>query len=160
MNKLMLAVVASVFILGGCTALNGALNKVAPDQVNAETNAEIPGTHTLTPTATAVINDSAPLTGPVAPFVMPFISLVLLGINFFQKTKNGQLTSAITSTIQTIENAGNDPTLAPAVSILKNQLAQSHQIAGIQPIINNILSDLKLLPPTTPTAPIATLSGT
>jgi hypothetical protein len=137
-------------ILCGCAAINKGFNEVAPDQVNAVTNQEIPGTHALTPTASAVISDVSPLAGPVAPFVMPFISLVLLGVNFFQKTKNGQLTNAITSTVQTIENAGNDPTLAPAIAILKTKLAASHQIAGVQPIINNVLSDLKLLPAVTP----------
>lgn len=148
----------TVLVFSGCAAVDRAFNTVAPNQkqtittTNADTGVQtntivdIPGTHALTPQATAVITDTAPLTGPVAPFVMPFISLILLGVNFFQKTKNGQLSSAITSTVQTIENAGNDPSLAPAIVILKNKLASSHQIAGIQPVINNVLADLKMLP--------------
>lgn len=158
MNKKLLGVfLIGIVFLVGCSAINKAFNSVAPNQVNAETNQEIVGTHTLTPVASSVAQDAAPLAGPISPFIMPIISLILLGVNFFQKAQNGQLTSAITSTVQTIENAGNDPTLAPAVAILKTQLATSHQIAGVQPIINNVLSDLKMLP-TVPVAPIAPIA--
>lgn len=157
MKKMYLVVgLCAMFI--GCAGINKAFNQVAPNQVNSETNQEIVGTHALTPTASAVVQDASPLAGPFGIFVMPIISLLLLGVNAFQKVQNGQLTSAITSTVQTIENAGNDPTLAPAIAVLKTQLATSHQIAKVTPIINNVLSDLKLQPTVVPatTVPLPT----
>ncbi len=158
MNKIVIRLaLGCVLMFAGCAAAENALNRVAPDKTQVVTSTDsngvqtnsvvdIPGTHTLTPTASAVINDVSPLAGPISPFVMPIVSLILLGINFFQKTKNGKLSDAISSTVQTIENASSDPTIAPAIAILKTKLAQSHQIAGVQPIINNVLADLKLLP--------------
>jgi hypothetical protein len=148
MKKLLLGfILASTLALGGCNMFNKALDTVAPNQINSETNQEIIGSHELTPIASGIVaGASGAAAGVGFPFVLPIVSLLLLIINFFQKSQNGKLSDAIYSTVKAIENASNDPELAPLMDKLKSQLATAHQIADVQPIINSILAELKMLP--------------
>lgn len=149
--KKMYLVVALCALLVGCTGINKLFNNVAPNQVNAETNQEIVGTHTLTPVAQNIVTDAG-AAGAAAGF--PFVPVIVAGIlglvNAFQKWQNGKLNDALVSTVQTIETASTDPSLAPAIATLKNKLATSHQLVGVQPLINDILASIKMLPTTTP----------
>lgn len=149
MNKLTVMVLSAVLLFSGCAAVNKAFNQVAPNQVDQTTNQEIVGTHTLTPGASQIVNDVNTAAGAAGfPFVSVIVMGILGGINFFQKWQNGKLNSAIVSTVQTIEQASTDPALAPVIATLKNKLAASHQLVGVQPLINDILSNIKMLPTT------------
>lgn len=147
MNKLTVIVLSSVLLMVGCAAVNKAFNQVAPNQVNAETNQEIVGTHALTPVAQNIVTDANAAAGAAG---FPFVSVIVMGVlgavNFFQKWQNGKLNSAIVSTVQTIEQAATDPALAPMIATLKTKLASSHQLVGVQPLINDVLANLKMLP--------------
>ncbi len=123
-----------VLMFAGCAAAENALNKIAPNQINAETNQEIPGTHTPTPL-------TADTAGAI-PYGSIALSILLLGVNFFQKYQADKVGKGLKSTIQAIEVAGNDPAMADAISKLKVQLSNAHQVAGIQPVIQDILAKI------------------
>lgn len=116
----------------GCAWMNKALNTAAPNQV--VNGVEVPGTHTPTP----LTNDVAGAI-PYGPFAL---SLLLLGVNFFQKYQANKLEKGLASTIQAIEIASKDPEIKDAISQLKVELSNAHQIVNVQPLINRIMAKL------------------
>lgn len=154
MKKELLGILlVSVLVFSGCKALGTTLNTVAPNQTqqvidpvtNTVSNVEIVGTHTLTPLA----KDTA----DAIPYGTVISSIFLLAINGFQlfqarlaKIKADKTATGLIATVQAIEQASKDSTIAPAIAKLKVLLANNHQVADVQPLINDILARLKLLP--------------
>lgn len=158
MKKELLGIVlASVLMFAGCSALNKAVNAVAPNQtqtvsttdpatgVTTNSVVEVPGTHTLTPIAAD--------TAAAIPYGTIVVSILLLGLNGFQmyqaklaKIKSDKTATGLVATVQAIELASQDPTISAAIAKLKVILSNNHQVADVQPLINDILAQLKLLP--------------
>lgn len=135
---------AVLTMLVGCAALNKGLNTIAPNQTQTVSVTdpvtgvvttkvvEIPGSHTPTP----ITADTA---GAI-PYGTVVLSGLLLAVNFWQKFQNDKLGKGLISTVQTIETVGKDPAIADAIEKLKVALANAHQVAGIQPLINDIIA--------------------
>ncbi len=145
MNKMVIGLgLAVILMFVGCAAIAKVTDKIAPNQtqvvsttdpntgVTTNTVVEIVGTHTATP----ITADTAGM----IPYGSLVLNAFLLAVNFFQKVQSDKLGKGLTSTIQAIETAGNDPAIATAVAQLKVDLANAHQIAGIQPLINDIIA--------------------
>lgn len=114
----------------GCAAINKGLDKIAPDQVDV-TGAPIPGTRTATP----ITADTAGM----IPYGSFALNGILLIANLIQRYKADKVGKGLKSTIQAIEQAANDPATADAIAKLKLSLSNAHQIAGVQPLINDVL---------------------
>ncbi len=120
-----------ILFVSGCAASASLLNKVAPNQVDSS-GKEIPGTHTAIPIA----QDTA---GAI-PYGSLALNGLLLVVNFIQKVQNDKIGRGLKSTVQAIEQAGKDPSIAEAVSKLKVDLSNAHDIANVKPLINDILA--------------------
>ena len=119
-------------LLVGCAAMDRGLNSAAPNQI--VNGVEVPGTHTATQLTQDIAN-AIPYGGVVLPFL-------LLCINFVQKVQANRLTKGLKATIQAIEIAGKDPSTAAAIAQLKIELSHAHEIADVQPLVNNIMKKL------------------
>lgn len=134
MQKIIMGLgIASIILLVGCSAIGKLADNIAPNQVDAQGN-PIPGTHTATP----ITADTA---GAI-PYGTVVLSGFLLLVNFWQKVQADKVGKGLKSTIQAIEIAGKDPATAAAIAQLKLDLSNAHQIAGIQPLINDILAKI------------------
>lgn len=128
---IMISFIAVVVMFAGCAAIGKVADTIAPNQKDAQGN-PIPGTHTPTP----ITADTA---GAI-PYGTVVLSGFLLAINFWQKFQSDKLGKGLSSTVQAIEQAGKDPSIADAISKLKVALSNAHQVAGIQPLINDIIA--------------------
>lgn len=117
----------------GCAWVSKEAGLVAPSQVDATGNV-IPGTHALTPAAQDATKQ--------IPYGDVIVGIGLLIWNGIERYKASKMKTALTSTVQTIENAGDDPAMAANIATLKTQLDQAHQVAGIQPIVQDILAKI------------------
>lgn len=138
--------IGCLLVFGGCVAAEKALNKIAPNQtrvvsttdpvtgITSNSVVEIAGTHTATPLTAD--------TAAAIPYGSIALSILLLGVNFIQKYQADKVGKGLKSTVQAIEMAGEYPSMAPQIAKLKLQLANAHQIAGVQPIIQDILAKI------------------
>lgn len=122
---------AVVLICAGCAAVSKAANRVAPSQVDS-TGQPIPATHTATPLAAD--------TAAAIPYGSFALNALLLIWNFVERVKADKVDKGLRSTVLAIEQAGKDPATADAIAKLKVDLANAHQVAGIQPVIQDILA--------------------
>ena len=125
-------IIPFLLLIVGCAWFGRTIDTIAPNQV--VNGVEVPGTHV-----------AAPFTKDVAdaiPFGSIALSALLLGVNFWQKVKANKLTAGLASTIQAIEAAGKDPAIASAIAQLKVALSNAHQIANVQPLINDLMAKL------------------
>lgn len=132
-NTFFLGLIIFSFILTGCAFLNKGLNKIAPPQYDEQGN-EIPGTHSPTPLAKDVA-DSIPY-GSVA------LNGLLLVVNFIQKVKSDKVAKGLKSTVMAIEQASKDPAIRDAIEQLKEELSNAHKIAGVRPLIKEMLAKI------------------
>lgn len=151
-NELIGLLLMGALFFGGCSALGKAVNTIAPNQtevvsttdpitgVITNTVVEVPGSHIALP-----ITNSAAGAIPYGPIALAGLLLI---VNFYERYRSNKVGKGLQSTIQAIELAGKDPATAAAIAELKVKLSQAHQYAGVQPLINDILAKLKLLPPT------------
>jgi hypothetical protein len=119
-----------VFSFAGCAFLN----KVAPSQVDSYGNA-IAGTHGLSP----ISKDAA---GAI-PYGSAAVGVFLLVWNFFEKVKANKNEAGLKATVLAIEQAAQDPAIKDAVVKIKDLLSNAHQIANVQPLIDDILAEIK-----------------
>lgn len=117
----------------GCSWLGKQANNLAPSKVDANGQV-IPGTHELTDTA----KDAA----KQVPYGDVIVGIALLAWNGVERFRADKLKKSLTSTVQTIEKAGDDPLRATAINELKEDLSHAHDIAGVQPIIKDILAKI------------------
>lgn len=125
--------ITSLLIFAGCAAIGSAVDKIAPSQVDALGN-KIPGTHVATP----ITADTAGAI-PYGSFALNLLLLAVNGLEIYKKNKIGK---GLKSTIQAIEQTGEDPSMTDAIAKLKVNLSNAHQVAGVQPIINDILAKI------------------
>lgn len=140
-----------VLVLGGCTAIDRAVNHIAPNQteivqatdpvtgVTTNSIVEVPGTHEPLP----ITKDTA----AAIPYGTFALGLLLLGVNFYQsmqakklKLVTDQTATGLKATVLAIEQASQDPEIKDAITKLKVALANAHQVAGVEPIIRDILA--------------------
>ena len=128
--KIAALLVAVLVVLGGCAFLQ----KVAPSQID-EQGSVIPGTHELSPLAQDVAG-AIPYGGVASTFL-------LLVWNFVERAKSKKTATGLMATIRAIELASQDPETKDAIAKLKLQLAEAHQSANVQPLVNRLLAQLK-----------------
>lgn len=129
-KAVMLSFIAVLLVFGGCAFMA----KVAPSALD-ESGAPIPGTHELSPVAKDV-SDAVPYGGVITSFL-------LLGWNFVERARAKKTSDGLMATIRAIEAASKDPEIQDAIAKLKLQLANAHQTANVQPLINRLLSQIK-----------------
>lgn len=137
MKNLIIIAFVITLIVPGCAWLAEQGNKAAPCDKDAAGNC-IPGTHKATDTT----KDAA----DAVPYGKAALAVILFGWNFVERFRANKLEKGLKSTILAIEKTGKDPETASAIAALKIELAQAHQMVNVQPLINNILARLKLLP--------------
>jgi len=123
--------VALLFVLFVCIFFAGCslLDNTIP--VNPETGYREP-TQITKDVAEAVPYGSGALA------VLLFISNAVI---FVQKKRTG---TGLMSTVRTIEAASKDPEMKEMIAKLKLRLAESHKQVNVTPLINTLLSKIKL----------------
>ncbi len=132
-KAIMISLLLMVVCFVGCAALSRTVNSIAPSQVDPSGNV-IPGSHTALP----ITSDTAGAI-PYGSFVL---NALLLGWNFVEKAKANKVKSGLIATVQAIEKAGQDPAIKDAIVTLKEDLSHAHDVAGVQPIIKDILAKI------------------
>ncbi len=119
-KAILISFIAVVLCFTGCSLIE----KIAPSQLDAA-GSPIPGTHDVS-----------------HPYGEAAIGVLLLVWNGYEKIRANKFGKGLTSTVQAIEKAGEDPALAELVAKLKEELSHAHDVAGVQPIIKAVLSKL------------------
>lgn len=145
-NQILSMVLFFTVFLTGCAFLNGLFP--SEHYTNGEA---IEGTHVLRNEIGTAVNT---IPAPYSEAILVLAGIIAGGWNLLEKYKKTKAALAgantgLISTIMTIEHAGEDPELAAAIAKIKVLLARSHQAAGVQNLVNDVLAKL----PPTPTAP-------
>lgn len=125
-RAMMISLLGVLLVLGGCAFMN----RVAPSQLDENGN-PIPGTHDVT----QPIKDIA---HPI-PYADVVIGIGLLIWNGYEKYKKNKVEKGLMATIRAIEQTGKDPAIEDAIAKLKVNLSHAHKVAGVQPMINDML---------------------
>ncbi len=130
-KAIMISFVIVLLTLAGCSAISRLADSIAPNQIDSHGN-KIPGTHTATP----ITADTAGM----IPYGSVALNGFLLIVNLIQKVQSNRLNKGLISTVQAIEKVGNDPLVSEAIDKLKEELSHAHQVAGIEPLIKDIIA--------------------
>ena len=116
-----------IFTIAGCAWLN----KVAPSQTD-ESGSSIPGTHAVSQTTQDVAG--------MIPYGSVALNGFLLVWNFIEQAKAKKVGNGLKSTVLAIKQASEDPAIKEAIEKLKVYLANAHNVAGVQPLIRDLLA--------------------
>jgi hypothetical protein len=112
------------------------LNKAAPSSIDTTTGQPIPGTHEPTQQVKDIAGVIPGGWGNVALYAL------LLGWNGWEKYKANKVGKGLNSTLIALNQIKGDPTLQKDWEQIKGILSDAHDVAGVQPVIQQALAKI------------------
>lgn len=129
-KNLLLIFVVLCLVFSGCAMLG----KIAPSAIDEQGNV-VAGTHELSSSAQTAVSLSGPYGQAAA-------GAVLLVWNFVERFRRNKNEKGLIATVKALKQAGSDPATKESFDKIKGYLQNAHEVAGVSPIINNILAKL------------------
>lgn len=108
--------------------------KFAPSQLDEQGNV-IPGSHTLSP-------DVKPWVDMTGPYGQAAAAIPLLIWNFVELVRAKRSEKGLKATVLALKQASQDPSTKAAFEQIKQYLANSHESAGVTPLIRSLLAKI------------------